>query len=331
MSGRPVEATSPHESGAPECRFCGVALRPDEVVRGACGSAGCEARLAEKASRAEFQRGFQDYVAVQRRGIERAAAGIAAAVGRLGRAPDEVAFGVVPRQVARLVPLRAARRAAFAAHLERITADAFAAGEPAVDLGRREASEREEEPLLDAACASCQGRCCVLGGGTHAFLTVETVQLYRARNPEATGPQIAALYLSRLPDPSVEHSCVYHGAHGCVLPRQERADLCNRYHCNPQSDLLRRFRGMRASAAVIVADDGEAEPRVAVFDRAGWRPLPPRPEQKAAAGVLGRVVAVAMDQMPDVLAGERPRAIPEKATDATDGSPGETVGVSETG
>lgn len=306
MTGRAVAATSPHRSGAPECRSCGAPIGPDRAMRGSCGAAVCEARLAEKAARAEFQRGWQDHVAVQRRGIERAATGIAAAVHRLGRPPEEIAFGVVPRQVARLVQLSESRRAAFAAHLQRIVSAAFASGEPVVDLGRREACERDEEPLADAACATCGGRCCMLGGGTHAFLTVEAIQLHRARNPEATGEQIVAHYLSRLPDASVEHSCVYHGARGCVLPRRERADVCNRYHCNPQSDLLRRFRGMSAGAAVIVADDGETEPAVAVFDHAGWRPQRSAPGEAIPPERLGQTVAAALGQMPAELTAEMP-------------------------
>ncbi|HET7408978.1 MAG TPA: hypothetical protein VFJ13_02145 [Paracoccaceae bacterium] len=313
MSDQPVGAASPHRPGVPECRFCGVALMPDQAARDICGAPCCEARRAQEAARTIFQRSWQDHVGMQRLGIERAAAGVTAAVGRLGRPPEEIAFGVVPRQQGRVVPLPTARRSAFAAHLEAIVGQAFATAKPAVDLARREPCEREEAPLLDAACATCQGKCCLLGGGTHAFLTADTIQFHRVRNPDAAPAEIVAHYLSQLPEASVEHSCVYHGPRGCVLPRRERATVCNRYHCNPQSEMIRRFREMSAEAAVIVADDGEAEPAVAVFDQAGWRRV--ESGRDAAPGMVTRTVAAAMGQMPAELAAEERPASGRDGTD----------------
>lgn len=311
--------------GAPQCRFCGAPLSPHQAVRGVCGAPECEARRVQEAARAVFRRDWAAHVATQRHGIEHAAGDIAAAVRELGKQPDEIAFGVVPRQDGAVMALPQARRAAFAAHLREITAESVARGAaPAVDPTRRAASERAEAPVLDAACATCQGKCCLLGGATHAFLDAATIDLYRARHPQASAPEIVEHYLARLPDASVEHSCVYHGDRGCVLPRRERSDVCNRYHCNPQMDLLRRFRESPAGAAVIVAVHGEAGPAVAAFDEAGRRVLPPGSGQGTAPALVERVVAVAMAQMPAALTGEAPVEMPAEIPPAPAAAPDST-------
>lgn len=328
-AGRHPAAALPPRPGAPECRFCGAPLTAHQAVRGVCAAPACVTRRVQEASRLVFQRSWQDHVDRQRLGIEAAAAQVASAAHQLGEAPEAIAFGVVPHQDGTVTELPEERRADFIRHLDRIIADAFAAGEPPQpDLNRREIDEQSENPLIGATCATCQGRCCLLGGGTHAFLTAETIQLYRWRNPAATPGEVSAHYLSHLPKRTVEHSCVYHGARGCTLSRQARADVCNRYHCNPQSDLLRRFRAMGAKSAVIVAHDDDAGPAVGVFDASGWRrhAAADRDNNGGVNGgtdadpgagpdtcgvsleMIGRTVAAAIAQLPPDLPGERPSA-----------------------
>jgi hypothetical protein len=295
---------TPRHPGRAGCRFCGTPLTPHETVRGICADRHCEMRRVQEASRAVFHRNWEDYVERQRQGIEKAAADVAAAVRLLGEEPERIAFGVVPRQDSPVVPLPDDRRAAFAAHLDRIVAEAFSTEAPEIDLARREAEEGAEDALIGATCASCQGKCCFLGNLNSAFLQAETIQLYRRRNPAATAAEVGAHYLARLPENHVRHSCVYHGPVGCVLPRRERADICNRYHCNPQTDLLRRFREMGARAAVIVADEDDVGPAVATYEAAGgWRPLAAEagldaPGESVQPEAIGRTVAAALAQVP---------------------------------
>lgn len=315
MTGSPGGADARLRPGQPGCRFCGATLDPHQAVRGVCADRHCEMQRVQEAARAVFHRNWEDYVARQRQGIERSAADVALAARQLGGSPETIAIGVVPRQDSPVVPLPDDRRAGFAAHLDKIIAEAFAAGEPDVDPPRREADEAAEHPLISATCASCQGKCCFLGNLRHAFLTVDAVQLYRLRHPEAASDEIKAHYLARLPDEHVRHSCVYHGGRGCVLPRRERADICNRYHCNPQADLLRRFKAMPATRAIIVADEDDVAPAVGLYDVAeGWRPLragdpvslelgPPEPDE------IARTLDVAMAQVPPDLAPE-PGSVP---------------------
>lgn len=289
------------------CRFCGTAM-PDQGSGKTCGAPCCEARQLQEATRRRFQLDWDEHVAVQRRGIERAANGIAAAVCQLGHPPERLAFGVVPRQRGRLAPLPPVRRTAFMAHLEAIVAQAFASAGPEIDLDRRQLCECPEAPLLDATCATCRGLCCMLGGASHAFLTVEIIQIHRARNPRASASQIVEHYLSQLPEASVEHSCVYHGPHGCMLERRDRADVCNRYHCNPQADIARRFHEISAEAAVIVADDEDTEPAVAIFDAQGRHEV--GSDSGVCAELVERTLTAAMAQVPALLAEEPPTSVP---------------------
>lgn len=272
----------PPYPGQPICKFCEKPLTPQQAVTGGiCGAMKCEMQRVQGAARGVFQRNWQTYVGRQRDAVKTVGREIAAAAARLGAKPDEIAVGVVPRQERPLVELPEERRDAFAAHLDEIITKAFAEGEPEADLETREKEEAPELPLIDATCASCQGKCCFLGGPAHGFLNAGNIQQFRLRNSEATPESIKAHYLGKLPEVSVEHSCVYHGPVGCVLDRTERGDVCNRYHCNPQTQLLLRYREMGASKAVIVATEDNVDPVVATYtEQDGW--LPPQSEADLA-------------------------------------------------
>ncbi|MEM7211864.1 MAG: hypothetical protein AAF479_08230 [Pseudomonadota bacterium] len=267
--------------GQPVCRMCETPLTPQQAVKGICDSMKCEMQRVQSAARGVFQRNWQTYVGRQRDAVETVGREIAAAAARLGAEPDEIAVGVVPRQERPVVELPEERLQAFSAHLDEIIEKSFAEGEPEADLETREKEESPELPLIDATCATCQGKCCILGGPAHGFLNLKNIHQFRLRNPGATPASIKEYYLGKLPDVSVEHSCVFHGPVGCVLDRTERGDVCNRYHCNPQTQLLLRYREMEASKAVIVATEDHVEPVVATYtEEDGW--LPPRSEEDLA-------------------------------------------------
>lgn len=278
----PAPPKIPAYPGQPVCRFCEAPLTPAQAAKGGvCSAMKCEMQRVQSAARGVFQRNWQSYVGRQRDAVETVGPEIAAAAARLGGEPDKIAVGVVPRQERPLVPLPEERRDTFAAHLDKIIEAAFDEGEPELDLSTREKEEASELPLIDATCASCQGKCCFLGGPAHGFLNSGNMQQFRARHPDATPESIREHYLSKLPEVSVEHSCVYHGPVGCVLDRTERGDVCNRYHCNPQTQLLLRFREMGANKAIIVATEDNVAPVVATYTEAdGW--LPPRSEEDLA-------------------------------------------------
>jgi hypothetical protein len=109
---------------------------------------------------------------------------------------------------------------------------------------------------------------------------------------------------------------------GCVLERTERGDVCNRYHCNPQTQLLKSFREMAADAAIIIATEDEAGPAVATYESdGGWRPLDSAPDLGAFAedldpdpALLERAVTAAMAQIPPDLAAQGSSIGPEAQT-----------------
>ncbi len=272
----------PPYPGQPVCKFCEKPLTPQQAATsGICASMKCEMQRVQTAARSVFQRNWDTYVGRQHDAVKAVGREIAAAAARLGSEPDKVAVGVVPRQARPLVPLPEHRLETFSEHLDKIIAEAFAEGEPNVDLSTREKEEASELPLIDATCATCQGKCCILGGPGNAFLNLGNIQQFRTRDPAATPDSIKAHYLDKLPDVSVEHSCVYHGPVGCVLDRTERGDVCNRYHCNPQTQLLLRYREMAATKVVIVATEDDVEPVVATYTQEdGW--LPPRSDADLA-------------------------------------------------
>jgi hypothetical protein len=70
--------------------------------------------------------------------------------------------------------------------------------------------------------------------------------------------ELYALYESYLPDKHVELSCVYHGAHGCALPRAFRSNTCNRYLCGGLTQLSRTLHETGGEDAIFGLSDNEA-------------------------------------------------------------------------
>ena len=201
------------------------------------GSPHCTARACAYAHAQAEARGFykQDWntlVQHQHDGVRRAGGAVLTAAQRLGLAPEQMIAGVVPRQERPVVALPDERRAAYVAHLEWVVEQSFTLGAPAPAQARRPQIDVDEAPLTGMACAACQGFCCTLGGETHAFQTRETIDHFRRLNPDLGAEEIVAHYLAQIPESSVEHSCVFHGPLGCVLPRPERAEICNVHQCS---------------------------------------------------------------------------------------------------
>lgn len=301
MSAPGIEARA--RRALPTCRFCETPLDPHQSAgSGLCGSRHCRARAVHEAGRNVFSRDWWDYVEHQRHVLRAARNELAVATRALGVGPERLAYGVVPRADRESVPLPADRRAEFAAHLDAIIAEAFSdatpPSRPVPDPQARRAAEAPEHPLAAAACATCRGACCILGGTEHAFLDAATIRLHRERNPGITPGEVRAAFMSRVPARSVEASCVYHTDRGCALPREARADICNRYHCNPQRQLLERSRMLGAEAAVIVAQEPHTSRGIATYDPGrGWRPVA---ESAAPPGerFADRVEEIALGQMP---------------------------------
>lgn len=228
--------------------------------------------------------------------LQAQADGIAA--GRRAAHPGDAAPAPVvlmPANMRGLVPLPAAARDGFRAHLATVVAEAFVRPlrDNAAPMSAQEASERDDagetlsrDPGLPAhmvqgSCATCRGSCCT-AGGTRAFLTADAVHRVRAQRltlgEHAPAPAvITALYESALPAEHYEGSCVFHARMGCTLQRTLRSNLCNRYQCGELTQLSRALQATGATRAVVGAATGDRLERMAAVGIEGIEAIPVEP------------------------------------------------------
>lgn len=129
-------------------------------------------------------------------------------------------------------------------------ADAAAPGSARVDAA-------EVDALLGQVCARCTGHCCRLGYARHAFLDAEALAQQRRHNPTLDHAALVDRYLAALPALHHATSCAFHGEQGCVLPRPQRASICNRFEC-PGLEDTRRAAEQDGVRRVYVVRHGEA-------------------------------------------------------------------------
>lgn len=194
-------------------------------------------------------------------------------------APSSLSFPVVllPANTRELVPLPAASRATFLAHLHIIAARAFAQplasdasddGADARDDVDAQLSEQVNAGvamshdaglpagMVEGGCGTCRGACCT-AGGTHAFLKEESLLRVRRQLLSAvdTPEALVAHYEAALPAMHYDGSCVFHDRMGCTLARGMRSSLCNRYQCGGLTQLSRALSAAGATSAYIAAGD----------------------------------------------------------------------------
>jgi hypothetical protein len=241
------------------CQICGVELSsPLQRLEGVCGDAKC--RLAW-AGRLQARRNAE----IQRQRIERnqiAAAHRDREALRLGvfdaRSVQPVA---VPANLRNIVNLAERRKWAFRDFLTELISQAAAIraksgdpphGETAADCAP---SLPALATLLGRGCATCRGRCCN-GGGTHAYLAVDTILGYMRKHPKQRPRDVLEAYLSLLPHKTYEDSCVYHAENGCVLPREMRAKISGDYFCEELHQFRKQFYAQGERKVVFYAFEG---------------------------------------------------------------------------
>lgn len=248
-----------------ECACCGDELDAHQAASsGVCDRQRCrEWKIAQVGAELLQRRRRQ----ILERLFEEAAPSVSTAAAAIGGEPDTVVRAIVPWQARPVEPLPQERRAAFHEHLRWIAEDGFLAEPPGEDE-ERAGIERDEPPVLSAACAVCRGRCCDRGGVT-AMLGEDDVGRWRARNPGAAAAQFVADYMTALPEETVAGSCVCLTAAGCALPRHMRSDWCNASQCAERDALQAALAESGGDRVVFVADDAARERAGAV---AGWSP-----------------------------------------------------------
>ena len=164
--------------------------------------------------------------------------------------------------------LAASRRKKLQQHVAKVAAavrthlDAVAAGvEAAKPAPERSAPFADEVgAVLVQACIGCRGHCC-RQGGDHAFISFDTIMHFMQNNPHHSVQEVVDAYVERLPRRSIRSGCVFQHVHGCTLPRDMRADLCNRYYCGALSEFRHAVDAGASPRAFFVPSNNET------FDR----------------------------------------------------------------
>lgn len=249
-----LRTTPPHE----RCAVCTRPLAPREWADRVCSADACRrAYFVTRVREAEQERVRAVHAAAVQRRAESARA----------RGLDLEAYpvAVVPALEARATRLPAWRRQAFAEHLAREIAIAVARGPSSAPPEETDPPPTPtERAAFAAACATCRGFCC-RNGGERAYLSADRLQRHLAEHPEQGPDGVLAAYMQHVGPTTMKHSCVYHRATGCSLPRDMRSDTCNRFHCGPLHD-LRRTVNESDGRAYIAAAWGRDIHRTRVLD-----------------------------------------------------------------
>ena len=217
------------------CRLCGRALSALERFRGdVCDAMDCRRRAADAITRAQR------------------ACDIDAARASAALAWDDPALATAPvvwltHHEADLAPPLAADLADLRASLMALEGDA---AEPQHTWAAEPAPGTAQAAIGGHLCALCRGRCCRLGLHGKAFLGAGPLRTWLAQQAGATWAEAVDHYMGFVAPEHLDKSCLFHGAHGCTLPRERRSDVCNHFACNT----LEQVRDSAAAApqAVVV-------------------------------------------------------------------------------
>jgi hypothetical protein len=179
---------------------------------------------------------------------------------------DTYRMAILPHNPFQSKPLSRKRRATFEANLRRNLAKArarlAAEEEPqpvtklySADDSRTDAEREAERKLLGTACGMCRGRCCI-GGADHAFNDSDTMMRYLQRNPDHDDETIVDRYLSYIAPRTLSPGCIYQHKQGCTLPRDLRADICNRFYCGDISVVRNHYFAGDPVRAYFLHQDG---------------------------------------------------------------------------
>ncbi len=102
---------------------------------------------------------------------------------------------------------------------------------PAPASASASAQASKVDSLLAQVCATCTGYCCRHGNGRHAFLDAAALRKAWLEHSDLNFAELVDGYLDEIPALHHIDSCVFHGERGCVLSRNRRAELCNRWEC----------------------------------------------------------------------------------------------------
>lgn len=254
------------------CSVCKVLLQNSRLGLELCGDSDCQAVwqrqvTAAKADRKHRQRLRLLELAGQARD------GLAQAHGREDQ--RRLPIALVPHTDAPLAAPDPSRVAAICNHIVSLVTKAVCqppmdSDEPRDLSSYHPDSTPTEDVVFRNCCRLCRGDCCE-AGGDHAFLSIKTMRRVREAQPELSPNAIVSRYVDHLPPTSLVGSCIFHGALGCSLPREMRADLCNRFLCKGLLE-TRQILSQETPAAIFVASATETEIAAHEFITCGCPP-----------------------------------------------------------
>jgi len=248
----PLPPLQPHSAVA-RCHHCGqplsALLRQQRATH--CRSAACLVQ-------ADQARARQRQAAL---GSQALAA--AMAHGGAGQAPARVVF-LQPWQPVQ-APVTEAQRRSHRAHLQAVVADSTV-----IDRTRLAAFTAVQGlPQADRLCAHCRGHCCQHGLGWHAFMDLLSLQRWADTQDGATLADAVDHFMAQLPATHADGGCLYQGEQGCVLPREQRADICNGFACRPLEEVQQATQQDPQATVVALSVQGGQAQRVVLISATG--------------------------------------------------------------
>ena len=285
------------------CRLCGRPIDANTAAlrNGICKAPACEAERTREAARAIQQRDWHQYLAATEHRLGKAAAVVEDVAAQTGRATAEMRIQMLPRQIQPMTGPDPTERAAFTVYLREIVDRSFEDDpEPQRIVGR--IKNDEPEPVYaQAACATCKGDCCNLGGEHRAFLDAGVISEFRAVHPDWDADKIFDAYADRLAQVTPAGSCQFHGPLGCTLERDQRAQLCNTHHCRALKYLL-CLNGLvgEVPVALIALDEEGDGYEAATVEGDDWQPVEVSDVPEIGDARRDAIVAQGLGWLPEV-------------------------------
>ena len=298
------------------CRLCGrpVDANMAAMRNGVCRAPACEAERTREASRAIQERDWRQYKQATADRLIRASRSIAAISERTGCTLQDIKVQMLPRQTRPMTGPDPDARAAFKDYLREIVDRSFEKTEAPTPSPGRDRQAEPERIVAQAACATCKGDCCNLGGKSNAFLNADVISEFRGLHPEMDADQVYEEYVSRLADVTPEGSCQYHGPLGCTLERFHRADICNLHHCRSLKYLLHLSGVVGDAPVALIAldEDGDGLDATLVKDGA-WERIDTTDAPEIGADQADEIIGRGIAWLPEISPMIQPIREPEQA------------------
>lgn len=218
-----------------KCVQCTRPLTTSERAQGHCDNPGCRDAVMRdrRAAAQQLEKDLVDRL-VRRRELTARNHGI------VGAEQATYRLAILPYNEDVVSTLPAQRRTIHEAHLREQLARARVrravspndAATEAIEISEQALSPTQvaESELLHAACGSCRGECCRVGGDK-AFISDETLLGVIQRFPSMDDDAIVAHYMQHIGTHTMTRGCVYQSERGCTLAPELRAEICHSFYC----------------------------------------------------------------------------------------------------